>query len=342
VTLPITTERLTLRRFTYRDAEDLLRFASHPSVERIVVELEATEAGVRKYIDLKNSYRPFELGKCFDLAIERKDDGRVLGILSLICRDHGQAQIGWALAIDCRGHGYATEAAEALMAYGFHSLGLHRIWADTSTANQASRRLMERLGMRQEGHLREAEFRNGEYIDTLIYGLRAGEWQARSRAKEAVVDAPHNIPSPQSKVTLREINADTVRTICDLSVREDQRKFVAPNAVSIAQAYFSEHAWFRAIYAGETPVGFLMLEDQPEKPEYYLWRFMIDARYQGMGFGREALSLLIAHLKTRPRATELLTSVHQAEGGPQGFYEAMGFELTGEWEEGEALMRLRL
>ena len=148
--------------------------------------------------------------------------------------------------------------------------------------------------------------------------------------------------SVRSKVTLREITEDTVRTICDLSVRDEQRKFVAPNAVSIAQAYFSKHAWFRAIYAEEIPIGFLMLEDQPEKPEYYLWRFMIDAQYQNMGFGHRAMILLIEHVKSRSNATELLTSVFQAEGGPQGFYEKLGFELTGEYEEGEAMMRLSL
>ena len=117
---------------------------------------------------------------------------------------------------------------------------------------------------------------------------------------------------------------------------------VIAQGVSIAQAYFSKHAWFRAIYADETPVGFLMLEDQPDKPEYYLWRFMIDASYQGMAFGKHAMVLLIEHVKTRPNATELLTSVHQAEGGPQGFYEKLGFRLTGECEEGEAMMRLPL
>jgi len=145
-----------------------------------------------------------------------------------------------------------------------------------------------------------------------------------------------------SNVTLREITEDTVRTICNLSVRDDQKQFVAPNAVSIAQAYFSKHAWFRAIYADETPIGFLMLEDQPEKPEYYLWRFMIDARYQRMGFGRRAIALLIEHVQTRPNATEFLTSVLQADGGPQGFYEKLGFKLTGEYEEGEAMMSLVL
>lgn len=152
---------------------------------------------------------------------------------------------------------------------------------------------------------------------------------------------PKSEVSPKSKVTLREVNADTVRAICKLSVRDDQGQFVAPNAVSIAQAYFADHAWFRAVYADEIPVGFLMLSDRPDKHEYYLWRFMIDARYQGMGFGARALKLLIAHVKTRPGATELLTSVVQAEGGPQGFYEALGFKLTGEYEDDEAVMRLR-
>jgi diamine N-acetyltransferase len=146
----------------------------------------------------------------------------------------------------------------------------------------------------------------------------------------------------QSKVTLREITADTVRVICDLSVRDDQRQFVASNAVSIAQAYFEKRAWFRAIYADDTPAGFIMLYDDPDKPEYFLWRLMIDHRYQGMGFGRQAMAILVERVKERPNATELMTSIHDAEGSPQGFYERLGFSLTGEYEEGEALMRLPL
>lgn len=149
-------------------------------------------------------------------------------------------------------------------------------------------------------------------------------------------------PTAKSQVTLREVTADSVRAICGLSVREDQQGFVAPNAVSIAEAHFSAFAWFRAIYADEIPVGFAMVEDQPEKAEYYLWRFMIDARYQKLGLGRQAMQLLIAHVATRPDATEFLTSVVQAEGGPQGFYESLGFKLTGEIEEGEAMLRLPL
>jgi diamine N-acetyltransferase len=149
-------------------------------------------------------------------------------------------------------------------------------------------------------------------------------------------------PSADSTVTLREINDDTVRAFCALSVREDQRGFVAPNAFSIAQAYFEKKAWFRGVYADEIPVGFVMLSDDWEKPEYYLWRFMIDSRYQGTDFGRKAIELLVEHVRTLPDATELLTSIVEAEGGPREFYEKLGFKLTGAYEEGEAVMRLAL
>ena len=145
-----------------------------------------------------------------------------------------------------------------------------------------------------------------------------------------------------SKVSLREINENTVRAICNLAVHPIQQQFVAPNAVSIAQAYFCGQAWFRAVYLDDTPVGFLMLEDNREKPEYYLWRFMIDVRYQRRGIGKKALQLLIEHVRTLPNATELLTSCVQKEGGPQPFYETLGFVPTGEYEEGEAILRLDL
>lgn len=143
-------------------------------------------------------------------------------------------------------------------------------------------------------------------------------------------------------ISLREITADTVRSICDLQVAECQRQFVAPNAVSIAQAHFSENAWFRAVYAGDDPVGFVMLHDDPEKPEYFLWRFMIAEGHQGAGYGAAALRLVIDHVRTRPGASRFLTSVVQGEGSPQGFYEKQGFRSTGEVVEGELVLVLEL
>src|SRR5271157_4786357 len=110
-----------------------------------------------------------------------------------------------------------------------------------------------------------------------------------------------------SKVTLREITAETVRQICKLSdtLSDAQQKIVAPNALSIAQAHFEKFAWFRAVYADEEPVGFIMLYDNPEQSEYFLWRFMIAGPYQHMGFGKRAMDLLFEYVKTRPNAKQL-------------------------------------
>ena len=143
-----------------------------------------------------------------------------------------------------------------------------------------------------------------------------------------------------STVTLREVNKESLRPVLLLNVAPEQKRFVHSNAYSIAQAYFQrEAAWFRAIYADETPVGFVMLSDEPTIPEYYLWRFMIDARYQGYGFGRRALELLFKHVKTRPGAKEIFTSCMPGEGSPYEFYEKLGFAPTGEVDDGEVVMR---
>lgn len=154
----------------------------------------------------------------------------------------------------------------------------------------------------------------------------------------------NNAPGLHSPVSLREITRDTVVTICKLSdtLSDAQRKMVAPNGQSIAQAHFSPHAWFRAVYAGETPVGFIMLYDNPDEPEYYLWRLMIAGPHQGKGYGRRAVELLIDYVKTRPGAVELLTSCREGEGSPEPFYRSLGFERNGRMEGEEVVMSLKL
>jgi diamine N-acetyltransferase len=146
----------------------------------------------------------------------------------------------------------------------------------------------------------------------------------------------------KSIVSFREVTADAVRLICALEVSEEQKHFVAPNAASIAEAYFEPKAWFRAIYADETPVGFLMLYDDPDEPQYFLWRYMIDARYQKQGFGKRAMDLLLEHVRTRPHARELTLSCHPGEDGPEPFYQLYGFARTGNWLGEEVEMRIDL
>jgi diamine N-acetyltransferase len=163
-----------------------------------------------------------------------------------------------------------------------------------------------------------------------------------AESTEAVETVTPAAVTPDAIVTLREINKETVYDILKLKVTPNQDQFVAPNSVSIAEAYYEPKAWFRAIYAGETPVGFVMLYEDPDEPVYFLWRLMVDARYQVMGFGRQAMHLLIDYVRTRPGAKELLVSYVPAEGSPEPFYQSLGFVNTGKMHGDEMEMKLVL
>ncbi len=168
-------------------------------------------------------------------------------------------------------------------------------------------------------------------------------WAAVTGAREDA-DRPASIRSVAegAEVTLDEVTEDTVRAICRLAVAPEQARFVAPNAVSFAQALFAPNAWYRAVAADGIPVGFMMLSEEPETATYVLWRFMIDARHQGQGYGREAIRLLLDHVRSLPGATELKTSWVSAPDGPGPFYEGLGFQPTGEVDEGEVVGRITL
>lgn len=146
---------------------------------------------------------------------------------------------------------------------------------------------------------------------------------------------------PNPPVTLREITRETVRDVCRLEVAPEQARFVASAAVSIAEAHFSPEAWFRAIHRGEAPAGFVMLSVKPELPEYFLWRFLVDARHQRSGIGSAALGLVIGHVRSLG-AKEFFTSDVPGEGSPGPFYEKHGFAPDGRVEDGEVVLRLVL
>lgn len=145
-------------------------------------------------------------------------------------------------------------------------------------------------------------------------------------------------------ITLREITADTVRAVTNLAVHPDQRGFVASNAVSLAQALFSDEAWYRAVYADEELVGFVMLSDEtskatpPPEPKIGLWRLMIDARYQRKGIGREVIRLVLEYVRSRPGVRSFYTSYVPEPGGPGPFYEGLGFQPNGEIDDGEIVL----
>ena len=149
-------------------------------------------------------------------------------------------------------------------------------------------------------------------------------------------------------VSLREITADTVIDVIRLAVRPDQEGFVASNAISLAQALFAPEAWYRAIYADDTPAGFVMLSDDsllpepPAQPEIGLWRFMVDARFQGRGVGAAALRDVIDHARDKGRFKILSVSYVPGPGCPEQFYLRAGFLHTGKMDEDEVVLELPL
>lgn len=147
-------------------------------------------------------------------------------------------------------------------------------------------------------------------------------------------------------VTLREVTRHNIQAVMSLDAGDGGRQ-VAPNAKSMAQAAVYGEAWPRAIFAGDVPVGFVMLYDpsrvaDPEDPDFFLWRLMVDRDWQGMGIGLAALRLVIEHVLTRPHPGEMFTSI--VEPAPQllAFYGHAGFELTDQYADDERVLRLAL
>ena len=146
-----------------------------------------------------------------------------------------------------------------------------------------------------------------------------------------------------STIELREITNDTLVPILKLDVAPDQKGFVAPNAVSIAEAYFNrDEAWFRGIYADDEPVGFVMLSLKPAEGEYWVWRYMVDQKHQGKGYGKAAMAQVIDFVRTQPNAKQLFLSHVKGNEPTAAFYKSVGFRHTGKEEEGELVMVIDL
>jgi diamine N-acetyltransferase len=222
---------------------------------------------------------------------------------------------------------------EAQARFPGRGVGAANVRYDAKVTSSASKEAVDQL------------MRNTDAVAEIHRSLRAGTYVGFE------VPAPrperHAAPADAGAVALREITADTVRKVLWLSVGPGQERFVAPNAVSLAQALFSPEAWYRAVYRGEELVGFVMVSDEAHKqppkenPEIGLWRLMVDQRYQGQGIGKEIVKLVAEHARSRGYA-KLFTSYVAGPDGPEQFYLGLGFVPTGEIDHGETVAALEL
>lgn len=151
-------------------------------------------------------------------------------------------------------------------------------------------------------------------------------------------------------VTLREITDENRDAVLALRVNDVQSEYVADVAQSLADAidYPEAKAWYRAVYADDEPVGFVMISDGITDPDptllgpYYLWRLLVDEHHQGRGYGSGAIDRVVEHVRSRPGGSTLLVSCHPGPATPIPFYEHYGFVLTGEVHEGEPVLALDL
>ncbi|MFI8685737.1 GNAT family N-acetyltransferase [Rossellomorea sp. NPDC077527] len=144
------------------------------------------------------------------------------------------------------------------------------------------------------------------------------------------------------KLSLKEINADNWEKCIALSVSDHQKGFVADNAYSLLQSKFFEDQYPLAIYHGEDMVGFIMYGIDAETSRMEMCRLMIDQKYQGRGFGKEATQLLLEQLTHIYGNIELFTSAEPENVSAIGLYERLGFEKTGEVMWGEVVLKKEL
>ncbi|MDB1086166.1 GNAT family N-acetyltransferase [Streptomyces sp. ACA25] len=176
---PIKTSRLTLRPFTERDEDDMLEFEAQPDVARYLFnEPRTREDNAQELATRQQQTALRKEGDTLLLAVDL--DGKAIGYVLLIwlSEQNKQGEFGYVMHPGFHGRGYATEASVEMLRLGFEQLGLHRIIGRCDPRNDASYRLMERVGMRREAHFVESEIFKGEWGGEFVYAMLKGEWRA--------------------------------------------------------------------------------------------------------------------------------------------------------------------
>ena len=175
------TARLKLRPYTEADIAELLPLIGTREVAATTSRIAHpyTEQDARDFLQLAQ-----EPGRLW-LATTLRSDGRQIGGIGLRIDDqHQHAELGYWLGVPYWGQGYATEAAQEMLRYGFEDLKLHRIYASHFKHNPASGKILKKLGMRHEGCQREHLRKWDQFVDSELYGILGREWQTAKQISE--------------------------------------------------------------------------------------------------------------------------------------------------------------
>jgi RimJ/RimL family protein N-acetyltransferase len=336
--LPIRTSRLSLRVMRLADAEVLASYRNLPDVARyqdwpMPFDLEQARRALGGQ-DLDDDVSP---GGWTQIAIEH--EGEVVGDLALGLSHPGIAHLGYTLAPQHHGKGFAREAAGALVDAVFARTDVHRVVATLDPENHASMRVVEQLGFRYEGIARASEPIRGEWLDDMRFALLRSdraEWLRR--------------PTSTEQVELVEVTHHNLAAVSALETHRFQRRFVAPMERNLAQALVPPEVmpghlavpWYRAVVADGEVVGFVLVSAVSEvEPHPFVWRLLIDRMHQRRGVGTRTIAALATHFRA-DGASELRLGFNDGPGSPRRFYERLGFVPTGELDGDEVIARLAL
>jgi RimJ/RimL family protein N-acetyltransferase len=179
------TTRLRLRHFKEADLPTFMGYRNDPDVARYQSWEGISEIEAHRFIQEQKDIRPGIPDQGFQIAIELKTTGVLIGDCYFMIHelDDRQAEIGFTLSREYQGKGYATEAVSCFLNYAFLTFDLHRMIAITDCENIASVALLERLGMRREGHFLQNIWFKGKWGDEYLYAILKEEWQNKSQYK---------------------------------------------------------------------------------------------------------------------------------------------------------------
>ena len=334
---PLRTERLVLRSLQPQDVDVLVAYRNDPQVSALqdwelpYTQEQAWRLVARQWIDIAP-------GAPTQIAIERGSE--LIGDVYVGIDEHGGiADIGYTFTVANQGKGYALEAVSAVVDDLIDRLGVHRVTAELSKDNDASIRLLERLGMTFEYFAETSFWWRGAWDDNLHYAMTAVQ-------RRAWRERPRSSPTTVRLVPITRDNQGAYRRLC---THRSQESFVGGVEQSYADALFPWEeagqpvvAILLGIEADGEPVGFLMYADVPPgAAEPTVWRLLVDRRHQGRGIGRTAMSLLHDRLQSAGHAAVRVAWL-EGRGSPGPFFLRLGYVPTGETDNDAAIARLVL
>ena len=182
--MKLETERLILRDFVKDDWQRVLEYQSDPRYLRYYEWTERTPQAVQEFVGWFLDHQLQEPRIKYQLAVVLKSNNQLIGNCGIRMdkTDTLEANIGYELDPKHWNHGYATESAHAIVDFGFSNFDLHRVWSWCVADNLGSAHVLEKLGMRLEGRLRENEYYKDRWWDTLMYAILANEWEIHKQS----------------------------------------------------------------------------------------------------------------------------------------------------------------